>query len=181
MNTQPSSDDSYNEDERDDESNEAVSEEKGLESAQSVFQGKGSNTEDSSLDEDKEFLKYLKFRQKAKELGLDNPSFTTIYHGGVHFTDSNVENHGNVVGNDQTIDSNINTGGFSGQTKSQLSDINEKIESIEAVFDNCEDIRQRSFMIALAALNGCNYRIVVETSQKLQSILQPPPNVETET
>ena len=129
MNTQPSSDDSYNEDERDDESNEAVSEEKGLESAQSVFQGKGSNTEDSSLDEDKEFLKYLKFRQKAKELGLDNPSFTTIYHGGVHFTDSNVENHGNVVGNDQTIDSNINTGGFSGQTKSQLSDINENIES----------------------------------------------------
>lgn len=179
MNTQPRSDDSYNKDDRDDESIEAVSEEKGLESAQSLFQGENSNTEDSSSDEDKEFLKYLRFRQKAKELGLDNPPSTTInQYGGIHIENSNVESHGNIVGNDQTIE---NTGGFSGKTNSQSSDINEKVESIEAVFDRCQDIRQRSFMIALAAFNGCNYRIVVETSQKLQSILQPPLDVETET
>ncbi|MEG4997122.1 hypothetical protein [Microcoleus sp. B4-D4] len=171
MSNKPTSDDSN--DDRDDESIKPISEEEGLKSAESVFKAKGNKTEDSSLDEDKEFLKYLKYRKKAKDLRLDEPLFTTIYQGGIHITDSNVENHGNVVGNNQTTHSNANTGGFSGEVKDKPLDNKENIESIDSVFDRCEDIKQRSFMIALAALNGCNYRIVVEASQRLQSILQP--------
>jgi len=176
----PTSDDSNNEDKRDDESIKPGSEEEGLKSVQSLFNAEGKKTEDSSLGEDKEFLKYLKFRKKAKDLGLDDPLFTTIYQGGIHITDSNVENHGTIVGNDQTVHSSTNTGGFSGEVTDKSSDNKESIESVESVFDRCEDIKQRSFMIALAALNGCNYRIVVEASQQLQSILQSQSEVETE-
>jgi len=114
----------------------------------------------------------LKNRKRAKDLGLDDSNSTTFYYqGGVHFANSNVENYGNVVGNDQTIHSSVGTGGFSGEVKDKLSD-KESSVSIESVFDRCEDLKQRSFMISLAALNGCNYRTVVEASQRLQYILQ---------
>jgi hypothetical protein len=178
MNDNPTSDDS-NKEKIDEESIKPISEEEGLKSAESIFKTEGKKSENPGSDEDKEFLKYLKFRKKAKDLGLDESSFT-IYQGGIHITDSNVENHGNFVGNDQTIDSSLNTGGFSGEVRNKSSDRNESLESIESVFDRCEDIKQRSFMIALAALNGCNYRIVLEASQRLQSILQPQAEVETE-
>lgn len=151
------------------ESGEAsVSEDEGLKSAESVFKAERDKDE---ANEDKEFLKYLKNRQKAKDLGLDEPRFATYYQGGVHFTNSNVENHGNVVGNDQEIHSNIGAGGFSGEASDKSSD-KEISKSIEEIFDRCEDVKQRSFIIALAALNGCNYRLVVEASQRLQTILQ---------
>jgi hypothetical protein len=180
MSDKPASGDSNNENKSSEESIKPVSEEEGLKSAESMFKAEGDKAEDSSLDEDKEFLKYLKFRKKAKDLGLDDPRFTTFYYqGGVHFTNSSVENHGNVVGNDQTFHSNAGTGGFSGETKDRLPD-EENIESIEVVFDRCEDVKQRSFIIALAALNGCNYRVVVEASQRLQTILQPKAEVDTE-
>lgn len=149
-----------------------VSEEEGLKSAESIFKAESNKVEESGLDEDKEFLKYLRFRKRAKELGLDDPSFTTIYQGGIHIKDSNLDNYGNLVGNDQAIDSNANTGGFSGATRDIKLNNQGTIQSIESVFDTCDDIKQRSFMIALAALNGCNYRVVLEASQRLQSILQ---------
>jgi hypothetical protein len=181
MSYKPSSSDSNNENEIDNESLKPVSEEEGLKSAESIFKSEGKKTEDSSFDEAKEFLKYLKFRKKAKDLGIDDPGSTTFYYqGGVHFKNSNVENHGNVVGNDQEIHSNTNTGGFAGEVRDESPD-RESLESIDSVFDKCEDVKQRSFMIALAALNGCNYRIVVEASQRLQSILQSQAGVETET
>lgn len=163
--------------------NESVkpfSQENGLKSAEKVFKNEGDEAKNSSLDEDTEFLKYLRFRNRAKELGLDDPSLTTIYQGGIHIKDSNVENHGNVVGNNQTTHSNSKTGGFSGEVLEKSLDNNKTIESIESVFDECDNIKQRSFMIALAALNGCNYRIVVEASQRLQSILQPQEEMEAE-
>jgi hypothetical protein len=179
MSDKASSGDSNNEDERDKEFLKPVSEEEGLKSAESVFKSEGKKNDNSSVDEDKEFLKYLKCRKKAKDLGLDDPSFTTFYYqGGVHFANSNVNNHGNVVGNDQAIHSNTNTGGFSGEVRDKPSNI-ENAESIESVFDRCEDSKQRSFMIALAVLNDCNYRIVIETSQRLQSIFQSQAGVET--
>lgn len=172
MSGKQTSSDSNNENENGEESIQPVSEEEGLKSAKSVFKAEGDKAEDSSQDEDKEFLKYLKNRKRAKDLGLDDSSSTTFYYqGGVHFTNSNVENHGNVVGNDQTIHSNVGTGGFSGEVNDKSPD-KEGISSIEAVFDRCEDLKQRSFMISLSALNGCNYRTVVEASQRLQSILQ---------
>lgn len=173
MSDKLTSNNSNNENDNNGESIKPVSEEEGLKSAESAFKVEGNKAEDLSLDEYKEFFKYLKYRQRAKDLGLDDPSFTTIYQGGVHIKDSNVENHGNMVGNDQTTHSSTNTGGFSGEVSNRSSDNKESIESIELVFDKCEDIKQRSFMIALAALNGCNYRIVVEASQRLQSVLQP--------
>ncbi len=179
MSDNPDLGDSNNENERDNEPLKPVSEEEGLKSAESVFKSEGNKAEDSNLNDDKEFLKYLKFRKKAKDLGLDDPFFTTIYHGGIHLANSTLENHGTVVGNDQAIHSNTNTGGFSGEVRDKLSN-RESAESIEAVFDRCEDVKQRSFMIALAALNDCNYRIVIEASQRLQSILQSQAGVETE-
>jgi hypothetical protein len=183
MSDKPNSSDSNKENEKDNESLKPVSEEEGLKSAENVFKTEGKKTDDSSLDEDefyKFFFYYLKSRKKLKDLGMDEPSFTTIYQGGNHFANCNVENHGNVVGNDQAIHSNINTGGFSGEVRDKSSD-RESAESIESVFDRCEDVKQRSFMIALAALNGCNYRTVVEASQRLQSILQSQAGVKTET
>jgi hypothetical protein len=180
MSDKPTASDSNNENENSEESIQPVSEEEGLKSAKSVFKTEGDKAEDSSLDEDKEFLKYLKNRKRAIDLGLDDSSSTTFYYqGGVHFANSNVENHGNVVGNDQTIHSNVGTGGFSGEARDKSPD-KESIASIESVFDRCEDVKQRSFMIALAALNGCNYRVVVEASQRLQTILQPQTEVDTE-
>jgi hypothetical protein len=158
--------------ESDNESIKPISEDEGLKSAESIFKAEENKAEDSSLDEDKEFLKYLKLRKKAKDLGLDDPRFTTFhYQGGIHLTNSNLENHGNMAGDDQTIHSSLDTGGFSGEARHKLPD-KEGIESIEAVFDRCEDVKQRSFMISLSALNGCNYRTVIESSQRLQSILQ---------
>lgn len=178
MNDKLASGDSSNE--SDDKSIKPVSEEEGLKSAESMFKAEGDKAEDSSLDEDKEFFKYLKNRKKAIDLGLDDPkSITFHYQGGIHLTNSNLENHGSIAGNDQTIHSNPGTGGFSGEARDN-SPHKESIESIETVFDRCEDVKQRSFMISLSALNGCNYRTVIEASQRLQSILQPQAEVETE-
>ena len=93
-----------------------ISEKEGLKSAESFFKSEGNKDNDVTLEEDKEFMKYLKFRKKAKDLGLDEPLTTTInYQGGVHIKNSNVKNHGNIAGNDQTVRSNINSGGFSGE------------------------------------------------------------------
>jgi hypothetical protein len=146
---------------------DAVSEKEGLKSAEKIFKTEKSETKDSTPNEDREFNTYLKHCKRAKDLGLNDP--TTIYQGGLHIKDSNLKNYGNIAGNDQTIytDSPII---FSGEPGNES--INEK--KIEAVFDDCEDIEQRSFMIALAALNGCNYRLVAEASQRLQSIVKPP-------
>jgi hypothetical protein len=146
----------------------SISEEEGLKSAEKFFKTEESKTEDTSPDEDREFLKFLSYRKRAKELGLDSPS-TTIYQGGVHVKDSNLQNYGNIVGNDQTIYPNSST-----QNREESEASSDCDRKIELVFDECEDIAQRSFMIALAALNGCNYRVVVEASQKLQTIIQPP-------
>jgi hypothetical protein len=153
--------------ENDDEAVNTVSEEEGLKSAEKIFKTEENKAEDSTLNEDREFLIYLKHCKRAKDLGFNDP--TTIYQGGLHIKDSNLENYGNIAGNDQTI----YTGSpiiFSGETGNES--VNEK--KIEAVFDECEDVTQRSFMIALAALNGCNYRLVAEASQRLQSIVKPP-------
>jgi hypothetical protein len=183
MSEKSPSSDSKNDKKKDDEFIQPVSEEEGLKSAESVFkvEGKANRTDDPSLDEEKEFFKYLRFCKMAKDLGLHDPISTTInYRGGVHFANSNVENYGNVVGNDQTIHSNTSTGGFSGEVRDKQPSDRESLESIDSVFDKCEDVKQRSFMIALAVLNGCNYRIVVEASQRLQSILQSQAEVETE-
>jgi hypothetical protein len=179
MSDNANSGDSKNENEREQESLKPVSEEEGLKSAESLFKSERKKNEDSSLDEDEEFFnKYLKCLKKAKDIGLADPSFTTIYYqGGVHFANSNVNNNGNVAGNDQAIHSNTNTGGLSGEVRDTTS--KENAESIESVFDRSEDIKQRSFMIALAVLNDCNYRIVIETSQRLQSIIQSQAGVET--
>jgi GUN4-like len=123
MNDNPTSDDS-NKEKIDEESIKPISEEEGLKFAESIFKTEGQKAENPGSDEDKEFFKYLKFRKKAKDLGLDDPSFTTIYQGGIYISDSNVENHGNFVGNDQTIDSSLNTGGFSGEVRNKSSDRN---------------------------------------------------------
>jgi len=147
--------------EKDDEFIKPISEEEGLKSAESFFKSETNrDNNDISLEEDKEFVKYLKFRKKAKDLGLEEFSTTTInYQGGVHIKDSNVKNHGNIAGNDQTVHSNINSGGFSGGFHEKSFNDNESTESIEAIFDRCEDIEQRSFIIALAVLNGCKYNV----------------------
>jgi hypothetical protein len=146
MSDKTTSSDSNNENESSEESIQPVSEEEGLKSAKSVFKAEGDKAEDSSLGEDKEFLKYLKYRKRAKDLGLDESTSTTFYYqGGVHFKNSNVENHGNVVGNDQTIHSNIGTGGFSGEARDKSPD-KESIASIESVFDRCEDVLRYAFL-----------------------------------
>jgi len=147
----------------------SISEEEGLKSAEKIFKTEESNTDDTSPDENREFLKFLRYRKRAKELGLNDPS-TTIYQGGIHVKDSNLHNYGNLVGNDQIISSDRSIK-YTEDSEAQSSECDKEIES---VFDECEDIAQRSFMIALAALNGCNYRIVVEASQKLQTIIQLP-------
>jgi hypothetical protein len=171
---------SNNEVENSEDSIQPVSAEEGLKSAKDVFKAEGDKAEDSGLDEDKEFCIYLKNRKRAKDLGLDDSNSTIIYYqGGVHFANSNIENSGSVVGNDQAIHSNAGTGGFSGEAK-DISPHKEGTASIQSVFDRCEDVKQRSFMIALAALNGCNYRVVAEASQRLQTILQPQARVDTE-
>jgi hypothetical protein len=180
MSDKPSSGDSNNENEKDNESLKPVSEEEGLKSAESVFKAEGNKAEDSILNEEKEFFKHVQYFRKMQDIGLYSPSVINNYHNGVHFSNSNVENHGNVVGSDQAIHTNTNRGEFSGEVRDKSSD-RENAESIESLFDKCEDVKQRSFMIALAALNGCNYRIVVEASQRLQSILQSKAGVETET
>lgn len=153
---------------------DSVSEEEGLKSAESVFKEARDRSEDSALEEDREFMKYLRFRKRAKELGIDDPSFTTIYQGGIHISDSTVENSGNFVGNDQLLHPtpNNSVGGFSGEPSEQACK-DSNLESIERIFDECDSTEKRSFMIALAALNGCNYRIVIETSKQLLSIIQP--------
>ncbi len=160
--------------EKPDESNKPISEEEGLNFAKRVFKSEKTQDEELNSDEEKEFFKYLKdrqkYRQKVKALGLDDSP--TIYYGGIHINDSTVENHGNLVGNDQNSHTNTNTGGFSGQATEKAEDTPEDTASIESVFDKAEDIKQRSFMIALATLNGYNYRIVIESTQHLQSILK---------
>ena len=145
-----------------------ISEQEGLKSAEKFFKIDENKTEDTSIDEDREFLKFLSYHKRAKDLGLDAPS-TTIYQGGVHFKDSNLQNYGNILGNDQSVSSNSST-----QEMGESENTSNYDKDIESVFDECEDIAQRSFMIALAALNGCNYRLVVEASHKLQKIIRPP-------
>lgn len=157
-----------------------VSEEEVLKSVQNRFKA-DNRSEDTSL-EDKEFIKYLRFRKRAKEIGLDDQQPSVInnnyYDGGIHINDSNVENYGDVVGNNKTT---TNTGGFSGEVRSKAPNDEENVQSIEAVFDRCEDIKQRCFIITLAVLNGCNYRIVLESSLQLQSILQSQVEIEQKT
>lgn len=167
-------DDSRNKSESEDESTDRVSEEEGLKSAESLFKAESlNNEEESNLDESKEFLKYLRFRKKAKDLGLEDSTSTSFYYqGGVHFKDSNVRNHGNIVGEDQVFNQKIDAEEVSDDFQSVVPE-QTAIESIETVFDRCEDIQKRSFMISLAVLNGCNYRLVLEASQLLQTILQP--------
>jgi hypothetical protein len=180
MSDKQSSDDSSNDNVRDNESNKPVSEEEGLKSAESMFKAEGNMADDSTLNEEKEFFKHVQYFKKMQDLGICSPSVINNYHNGVHFSNSNVENHGNVVGNDQAIHTNTNNrGGFSAEVRDKSSDP-ENTESIDSIFDKCEDVKQRSFMIALAALNGCNYRIVVEASQRLQSIIQSKAGVEIE-
>ncbi|NEO57631.1 MAG: hypothetical protein F6K54_33925 [Okeania sp. SIO3B5] len=155
---------------------EAISEEEGLESAESVFNTEADKAEDSTLDEEKEFgrLLFKLFYTKAKEVGIDSLFSTTThysyYYDSIHIKDSPVEiENGNLVRGDL----NANTKGFSGEKRNKSVDNQEKNESIESVFDRREDVKTRSFMIALAALNGCNYRTVDQASKKLQSILEP--------
>lgn len=179
---EPTTSDS-NEGEQSEESVELISEEEGLKSAEKFFKAEFNEAKDSnsSADEDKEFYKKLsEFAKNLKDLGLEDLFATKIYYGGNHFKNSNVENYGNVVGSSQTNYSKTNSGDLSEEINGKSQDSKEKIESIESVFDECEDIKQRSFMIALAALNGCNYRTVVKAAQRFQSILQPKEEVETE-
>jgi hypothetical protein len=144
-----------------------VSDEEGFKSAEKVF--KIESDTDDSPDEDRGFLKYLSYRKRARDLGLDAPS-TVINQSGIHIKDSYLNNYGNIVGNDQAISSS-----HSAQDAAEREAQSSSHEEIEFVFDECKDISQRSFMVALAVLNGCNYRVVLEASQKLQTILQPPP------
>jgi hypothetical protein len=157
-----------------------VSEEEGLKSAENIFKDVKDRPEDSAPDEDKEFVKYLRFRKRAKDLGIDESSFTTIYQGGVHIADSTIENSGSFVGGDQTTrrDPDV-TGGFSGKHVGSSSR-NGDADSIETVFDQCDSVEQRSFMITLAALNGCNYRTVIGASQQLLLAIQPKDEVDLE-
>ena len=159
------------EDNKNKESVSSFSDEDGLRAA---IKAEDNSVKDDSLDDDKEFLKYLKFCKKAKELGLNESSFTTIYQGGIHIKDSDIQNSGNFVGNDQTFhSSNPDEDEISkGKTDGKILD-NEESESIESIFDGCDDLKKRSFMMALTTLNGCNYRVVAEASERLQAIIQP--------
>jgi hypothetical protein len=159
-----------NEDNKNKESVNSFSDEDGLKAA---IKAEDNSVKDDSLDDDREFLKYLQFCRKAKELGLNEPSFTTIYQGGIHIKDSDIKNSGNFVGNDQTVhSSNPNEDEISeGKNDGKILD-NEKSESIESIFDRCDDLKKCSFMMALTTLNGCNYRVVLEASEKLQAIIQ---------
>lgn len=127
------------------------------------------SVKDDSIDDYKEFLeKLLKF--------FGEPSVTINYNyhqGGIHIKDSDIHNSGNFVGNDQTVhSSNPNEDKISeGKADGKILD-NEESESIESIFDRCDDLKKCSFMMALTTLNGYNYRVVVETSERLQAIIQ---------
>ncbi len=164
----------------DNESVEAISEEEGLESAESVFNPEANQAEDSGLDAEKEFFKFISFCKKAQELGLENLFGTTNnYYDGIHIKDSHVESkNGHFVGRNLKTHSNVNNEGSPGEQSNKSVGNREKNESIESVFDRREDVKQRSFMIALAALNGCNYRTVDKASKKLQSIFEPQEKLE---
>ena len=148
----------------------SFSDEDGLRAA---INAEDNSVKDDSLDDEKGLLKFLKFYKKAKELGLNESYFTTIYQGGIHIKDSDIQNSGNFVGNDQTVhSSNPNEDEISeGKTDSKTLD-NEESESIESIFDGSNDLKKRSFMMALTTLNRCNYRVVLEASERLQAIIQ---------
>ncbi|CAK8715520.1 MAG: hypothetical protein CDV28_1174 [Candidatus Electronema aureum] len=156
-----------------DESVKPLSEEEGLNAAKSFLDG------NEEVREDKEFatfLRYLvKFSKKARELGIEGLfSTTTIYNqGGNHFSGCDVGAQ-NIVGHNQKIGSAIH-GDDSGKHIEERSD-----SSIEEIFDEHENVKDRSFMIALAVLEGCNYRYVLNTSRQLQSILQPKEKTEND-
>jgi hypothetical protein len=160
------------EDNKNKESVNSFSDEDGLRAA---IKAEDNSLKDDSLDDDREFLKYLKFCKKAKELGLNEPSFTTIYHDGIHIKNSDIKNSGNISGKDQTVHSNnFNHDTTSDEEKADSNILdNEECESIELIFDGCDDLKKRSFMMALTTLNGCNYRVVAEASERLQAIIQP--------
>jgi hypothetical protein len=160
------------EDNKNQESVNSFSDEDGLRAA---IKAEDNSVKDDSLDDDREFFKYLKFCKKAKELGLNESSFTTIYNyqDGIHIKDSNIKNNGNFIGHDQIVhSSNPNEDKISeGKADSKILD-NEESESIESIFDRCDDLKKCSFMMALTTLNGCNYRVVLEASERLQAIIQ---------
>jgi hypothetical protein len=157
-----------------------VSEEEGLKSAENIFKDVKDRPEDSAPDEDKEFVKYLRFRKRAKDLGIDESSFTTIYQGGVHIADSTIEIVAALWEVTKLPDEILMLReAFSGKHVGSSSR-NGDADSIETVFDQCDSVEQRSFMITLAALNGCNYRTVIGASQQLLLAIQPKDEVDLE-
>lgn len=148
-----------------DESVKPLSEEEGLNAAKDFFEGNEEEREDKELAT---FLRYLVKHSKKSSAEL------TINIGGTHFTGSTI-NAQNIVAHDQKIGSAVH-GDDSGKHTDETSDSS----SIEEIFDKHENIKDRSFMIALAVLEGCNYRYVLNTSRQLQSILQPKEKTEND-
>jgi hypothetical protein len=146
-----------------DESTNPLSEEEGLNAAKGFLDGNEEVREDKELEA---YLRYIFKHGKKLSDGL------TINIGGNHFSGCDVGAQ-NIVGHNQKIGSAIH-GDDSGKHIEERSD-----SSIEEIFDEHENVKDRSFMIALAALEGCDYRVVVDTSHRLQSILQPKEKEET--
>lgn len=93
-------------------------------------------------------------QEKVKEL-LDNK----LIPGEV---DRLAELLAKVIRNDLSFEEAL--ADFTGQVKQQ----------VESWFDQEQDVSQRVFMIALAVLNGSKYQLVIDASQSLQSLIEPP-------
>ncbi len=142
-----------------------LSEEEGLNAAKDFLEG------NEEVREDKDFATFLRYLVKHSK---KSSSELTINIGGTHFSGSTI-NAQNIVAHDQKIGSAVHVDD-SGKNIEEAADSS----SIEEIFDKHENVKDRSFMIVLAALEGFNYRDVVNTSHRLQSILQPKEKEETE-
>lgn len=139
----------------------SISDEDAFKSVEEVLRKEKSDDDKSALNEDIKFFEFIKYFERAQKLGIGKA--TTSYHGGVHIVNSNVSNSGSITGNDQ-LNSQYDRGG----SKDEIF-----ANTVESIFDKDENLESRSFMIALAALNGCSYHVVLEASQYLQSIIEP--------
>jgi hypothetical protein len=139
----------------------SISDEDAFKSVEEILRKEKSDDDKSELNEDIKFFEFIKYFERAQKLGIGKA--TTSYHGGVHIVNSNVSNSGSITGNDQ-LNNQYDEGG-------NIDEI--FTDTVESIFDKDENLESRSFMVALAALNGCSYHVVLEASHYLQSIIEP--------